>query len=247
MWQAAVLQYLYHGPKELVRLKSTDPLDFFKVLDVAEKAGSGTGSVGLRRFWVLIRGETDGWEDNHIVEFKQESDSVLERYSGVTVTSRMEGYRAAQGEQLAYPYANLFYGWAVVGGKSFLVRERSPIKDDVDIAELPLTATGFGAYGHACGRALALFHLHAFCPDYKCAPLSAPVTLDKDIAKELRSFVAAHGRKTLESQIISFARAEVMRTEEAHALLRTEVETEAKLGRGPVNVLSHGPPSYCAE
>lgn len=76
LWQAAVDRYIYHGPKELVRTGSTDPRNYFKVLDVAKKKGSGTGSVGLSRFWVLIEGESKDPLDDRVLEFKQATDSV---------------------------------------------------------------------------------------------------------------------------------------------------------------------------
>ena len=59
--------------------------------------------------------------------------------------------------------------------KSFVVRERSRYKGDVDIAGLAMDAKGFGVYAEACGQALALYHLRAFCADETCAPKDAKV------------------------------------------------------------------------
>jgi len=110
IWQAAVDQYVFHGPKQLARTGNTDPRNYFKVLDVARKKGSGTGSVGLERYWILVQGNTKNDPlDDRIIEFKQETDSVLERYMGIQVSNQLEGQRVAEGEQLAYPYSNLFY------------------------------------------------------------------------------------------------------------------------------------------
>ena len=242
LWQAAVDQYVYHGPKELARTGNTDPRNYFKVLDVARKKGSGTGSVGLERYWILVQGQTsDNPLDDRIIEFKQETDSVLERYSGLQVSNQLEGQRVAEGEQLAYPYSNLFYSWANAMHKSFVVRGRSMYKTDVDISTLSLTSRSFGAYARAAGRALALYHMRVSCPTPDCSPLTSRVDLDHDVADKIRNYLQ-HVGGVLEftSDVIQFALEEAVRTVRGHAMLLSEVDYARQHKVGICNVtLSH--------
>ena len=52
-FQKVVDKYLFSGVSFLATI--TDPEKFFKVLSVAQKLGSGTGSIGLNRYWVLLQ------------------------------------------------------------------------------------------------------------------------------------------------------------------------------------------------
>eukprot|EP00939_MAST-03C_sp_MAST-3C-sp1_P000488 g488.t1 len=221
-WQVVVDQYLYNGPKILAKIGKTDPRSYFKVLSVAEKLGSGTGSVGLARFWVLVAGhDREDPLDNRVIEFKQETESVLERYSGLRLSNQLNGYRAAQGEQLAYPFANMFYSWADAMHKSFVVRERNLYKDDVAIESLTLDRNSFGAYARASGEALALYHLRASCADPSCrASDSKPVTIDRDVASHLRSYMKRVGKDHLENTFAQFSVEEAQRTARGHWYLK---------------------------
>ena len=86
---------------------------------------------------------------------------MLERYSGLQVSNQLEGQRVAEGEQLAYPYSNLFYSWANAMHKSFVVRGRSMYKTDVDISG-HMTSPSFGAYARAAGEPLRC--IACLCP-----------------------------------------------------------------------------------
>ena len=238
LWQAAVDQYVFHGPKELARTGNTDPRNYFKVLDVARKKGSGTGSVGLQRYWILVQGHTSQDPlDDRVIEFKQETDSVLERYMGLKVSTQLEGQRVAEGEQLAYPYTNLFYSWANAMHKSFVVRGRSFYKTDVDLSTLSLTSQSFGMYARACGRALALYHMRVSCPTPECSPLSLHVDLDHDVAKNIQNYLKhVGGIREFSSNVIQFALEEAVRTVRGHSMLLSEVDYARQHKVGICNV-----------
>src|SRR5690606_30040917 len=53
--------------------------DFYKVLDVAVKLGSGTGSVGLNRYYILIKGRREEY-GNIILEMKEQTRSILQSF-----------------------------------------------------------------------------------------------------------------------------------------------------------------------
>ena len=55
------------------------------------------------------------------------------------------------------PGANPFYGYTKIGGVSYLVRERSPYKESIELEELKKYGD-FRKYVRACGQALAFCH-----------------------------------------------------------------------------------------
>lgn len=133
------------------------PKDFFRVLDVGRKIGSGTASQGLDRFWMLLQGWSDAPEDCVVLEMKQARRSAL--YGLVPA----HGYEAkTSAERIIHAHSvflvggDPLYGAAEIDGTSFLARERSPLKKAVEVAELD--GDGLIEYADVCGRALAQPH-----------------------------------------------------------------------------------------
>ncbi len=137
------------------------PDDFFTVLDVARKKGSGTGSMGLDRYWLLLQGWGEGVELCVVLELKQARRSAL---YGLVPRSAIadEDADGAQGARIAHAQhvhlvnGDPLYGAAEVDGTSFLVRERSPFKHEVSTADLDRDA--LLTYAGICGQALAQPH-----------------------------------------------------------------------------------------
>lgn len=130
--------------------------DFFKVIDVAIKKDSGTASLGLDRYFVMINGPSEETNDNIILEMKQARRSVL---AGLVPDDNGEAGKAedvvtAQNIHLAG--GDPYYGRVDIDDRSFLVRERSPYKDDIDVDDLDKGE--LKEYAHICGRALAQTH-----------------------------------------------------------------------------------------
>lgn len=129
----------------------------FRVKDVALKKGSGTASLGLDRYFILAEGSTDDVADDVILEAKQARRSAL---AGLVPNdapdSGGEAARVVDAHRVHVSGGDPYYGTAVWEGKSFLVRERSPLKAAVDLAELD--ADGWAEYADVCGRVLALAH-----------------------------------------------------------------------------------------
>jgi len=137
------------------------PDDFFQVLDVARKKKSGTGSMGLDRFWVLVRGWGREPEHSVVLELKQARRSAL--YGLVprselaeTGGSEAEGRRIVTAQQVHLVNGDPLYGFVEMDGTSFLVRERSPYKYEVHTADLGLDE--LEEYAGICGQALAQPH-----------------------------------------------------------------------------------------
>ena len=133
------------------------PKNFFKVKDGAIKKGSGTASLGLDRYFVLVEGWSEAVDDCVILEMKQTRRSAL---YGLVPENDFEDEEKAQqivtAQQVHLVGGDPFYGRAVINEESFLVRERSPYKDDIDIDDLDKKEMRI--YAEICGRALAQSH-----------------------------------------------------------------------------------------
>lgn len=167
---AALDDYIRSIPKD-----ERKPRDFYEILDVARKNDSGTGSLGLERFWVLIRGASDDPKDARVLEWKEGRGDARDVVAA---------YRALQQDP------ERFLGDATVAGRSFLVREHSPHKVGVDPAKLD--AEDLEKYSVDVARTLA--HAHAFSGGEKNAVAKATAIRD-----------AAGGKDNFTSKVVAFA------------------------------------------
>lgn len=155
-FQAAIDRYISENDISV----PTDNKDFFRVRDVAVKKGSGTASLGLERFWILIEGESDKPEDGVILEMKQARRSALTGLVPHSDRNEKDAERIAeqivQAHDIHLVGADAFYGYVQHDGKSYLIRERSPFKNDIDLDEL--SSKTFRKYARVCGKALAQTH-----------------------------------------------------------------------------------------
>lgn len=131
--------------------------DFFQVKDVAIKKGSGTASLGLDRYFVLLQGWGERVQDDVVLEMKQARRSAL---YGLVPPNDFENEEKAEQVVTAHRVhlvgGDPFYGRAIIDKESFLVRERSPFKDDIDVGDL--SKGELKTYADICGRALAQTH-----------------------------------------------------------------------------------------
>jgi uncharacterized protein (DUF2252 family) len=133
------------------------PKNFFQVKDVAIKKGSGTASLGLDRYFVLVEGWSEAISDRVVLEMKQARRSAL--YGLVPANTFEEAEHAEQivmAHQVHLVGGDPFYGQALIDDESFLVRERSPFKDDIDVEDL--SQGDLMTYAAICGRTLAQPH-----------------------------------------------------------------------------------------
>jgi len=132
----------------------------FRVKDVALKKGSGTASLGLDRWFILIDGGTQDHHDDIVLEAKQARRSAL--YGLVPETGDLSGGEAARivdAHGVHLVAGDPYYGHTQIDGHSFLVRERSPFKDDIDVDSLD--SSEMKTYAKICGRKLAQPHARA--------------------------------------------------------------------------------------
>jgi uncharacterized protein (DUF2252 family) len=154
-----------------------NPEGFFRVRDVALKKDSGTASLGLERYLVLIEGPSADPGDSIILEFKQARRSALfglvppfealgKNKKKSTDTQKAADEEAQEEERVAAEVVRAhnihlvggdpFYGRAALGGRGFIVRERSPYKDKIDVDDLD--AADMKRYARLCGQVLAQTH-----------------------------------------------------------------------------------------
>lgn len=129
----------------------------FLVKDVAEKKGSGTTSLGLPRYYVLIEGLNADGTDDYILEMKQARRSAL---AGLAPPSQYqedgEADRVVNAQAVHLVGGDPFYGKVEINGQSFLVRKRSPYKHEIDLSNL--SKDEWYQYALTCGRSLAQAH-----------------------------------------------------------------------------------------
>ncbi|MDQ2851636.1 MAG: DUF2252 domain-containing protein [Actinomycetota bacterium] len=138
-----------------------------RVKDVAERKGQGTASLGLTRYYVLIAGPGDDGSDDVLLEIKRARRSALTGLvpasdfnstdaDPATDVTHHHGARVADAHRVSMVNPGVFYGSLTHEGNSFLVRERSWYRDDVDLADL--SSADWHQYARVSGRVLARAH-----------------------------------------------------------------------------------------
>ncbi|QMV42422.1 DUF2252 domain-containing protein [Cohnella cholangitidis] len=119
-------------------LKSLDappdqPASYYRIKDIAVKHGSGTASIGLDRFYVLIEGDSGQQAlDDIIIEIKEVRAPVPAYFmpynEAFWETFSHQGKRVITTQQAMHHEADPFLGYLTLGGRQFYARERSPYK-----------------------------------------------------------------------------------------------------------------------
>jgi uncharacterized protein (DUF2252 family) len=128
-----------------------------RLKDVCERRGQGTASLGLARYYLLVEGPRGDATDDLVLEMKQARRSALAGLvppSEVAVDGRAD--RVAHAQEVQLVRGDVFYGSIDFDELSFLLRERAPYRDSVDLDDLSKSA--WTSYARICGRALAQAH-----------------------------------------------------------------------------------------
>ncbi|MBM6404425.1 DUF2252 domain-containing protein [Phycicoccus sp. CSK15P-2] len=133
-----------------------------KVKDVAARVAQGTASLGLTRYYVMLEGPTGDGSDDVILELKQARRSALAGLApptefGVDGT----GERITEAARVQLVNGDCFFGHVEFEDLSFMTRERSPYKNEIDLDEL--SKKEWADYARLCGQTLA--HAHALSDD----------------------------------------------------------------------------------
>ena len=128
-----------------------------RVKDVCQRLGQGTASLGLPRYYLMVEGPNADGTDDLLLELKQARRSALAGLvppSEYVVDGNADRISHAQGVHLVR--GDRFYGAVEMDGLSFMVRERSPYRDDIDLDEL--SDKQWRKYAAICGASLAQSH-----------------------------------------------------------------------------------------
>ena len=111
-----------------------------QVLDVARRTQAGTGSLGNRRYYVLMEGRSP--DENVILDIKQQREPASvavmpkqERY-WYRETFTHEGRRHANAYRAIAEHPDSWLGWLSIHDQLYSVRERSPFKKDYPAQKL---------------------------------------------------------------------------------------------------------------
>lgn len=123
----------------------------YTVCDVAFRV-VGTGSVGLRNYLVLMRGNGD---EPLILQVKQAIGSALEPYLKLPPSAH-NGERVVRGSRLVQADTDMLLGWTTVAGRDYIVRQFRNRKGKIDPETL--SHHDLDDYGRLAGALLARAH-----------------------------------------------------------------------------------------
>lgn len=140
-------------------------ISYYTIKDIAIKHGTGTASIGLDRYYILIEGEKElNGEDDLVLEVKEVRtpipayflpyrDKFWEKYEH-------QGKRVVATQKAMHHLEDPFLGYLTMDGREFYVRERSPYKKKVKASQLD-TVEDFDAVLEIMGRVTAKIHSRA--------------------------------------------------------------------------------------
>ncbi|MGP4067899.1 DUF2252 domain-containing protein [Halobacillus sp. B29] len=109
---------------------------FYNIKDVVKKNGSGIGSTGLKRYYILIEGQEDEVHHDDIILEAKEARSPIPAYffpydEQFWEDNKHQGRRVAHTQHAMHHQADPYLGYFRMDGHDFYVRERSPFSKDL--------------------------------------------------------------------------------------------------------------------
>lgn len=137
----------------------------YQVKDVARKYGTGTASIGLSRYYILIEGGQEaGGTDDLVLEMKEVRTSIpayFLPYSSVFWEKHAhQGERVVATQKAMHHLEDPYLGYVTMDDKHFYIRERSPYKKKVK-AENFTTLKDYDQTLNIMGRVTAKIHARA--------------------------------------------------------------------------------------
>jgi uncharacterized protein (DUF2252 family) len=172
---------------------------YYQVKDIRQKLGSGVGSLGKLRYYILIEGPSTSTSDDVILEIKQETTSaVAEANNGQLPAvdyNNNEANRVAMTAKAQTLNADVLIGYATINGLTYFFHEKSPYEEDFDTTQLT-SAGKLNTAATYLGQALASAHAVSD-QDYNSAIV--PYSIDKQVSNAVSS------TSGLESEISTLA------------------------------------------
>ena len=105
---------------------------FFEVLDVADRI-AGTGSLGMERYVILVRGEASP-DGNYLLDLKRTGPSALVPHLSIAQPAwTSEAVRVATLQQRMQAIPMAFLHAVAIGGADYVLRELQPGEDRVEL------------------------------------------------------------------------------------------------------------------
>jgi uncharacterized protein (DUF2252 family) len=109
---------------------------YFEVKDVALRLHAGVASLGVPRFYLLVEGPTTSLDDDVLLDVKYAAAPTGLEYVDEEHGFSAEAERIVAGQKAQLINTDNHLGWLALDGDSYVVRERSPYKDDLDLEEV---------------------------------------------------------------------------------------------------------------
>ncbi|MDD2998265.1 MAG: DUF2252 family protein [Candidatus Riflebacteria bacterium] len=101
--------------------------DQAKILDISQRFDKGLSSIGLKRYFVLLQGESKEWQDDCIVEVKQMRSSSIG-----SPTIILQQQATIEAMKRAHQGLDPFLGALVIGNDMFLARQNFPWSETIE-------------------------------------------------------------------------------------------------------------------
>lgn len=160
---------------------------YYTVKDAVQKLGSGVGSLGRARYWILIEGPSSAASDDVVLEMKEVGSSAVALANPGGMASSLygghEGTRVALSMKAGLSNADVLVGATTVLGKPVYLKEKSPFQEDFDYTKIGKLGD-FKDTVRAMGKLLAKTHAIAD-QDYDAAFIS--YSQDKQVSEAVTS------------------------------------------------------------
>jgi len=167
---------------------------YYLLKDAAIRLGSGTGSLGRYRYYLLIDGPSTATSDDVILEMKQQADSPVSIAAAGNMPAWVyeyhNGERTIKSMKASLSNTDVLAGYTTMNSLAFTILERSPYQEDFDY----LLLTSYSKFNDAVkymGAIVAKNHASAD-KDYNASLIL--YSMDKEINDVINS--DASGLKT---------------------------------------------------
>ncbi|MEH1838959.1 MAG: DUF2252 family protein [Nostoc sp.] len=173
---------------------------YYTLKDIRLKLGSGTGSLGKYRYYLLIEGPTSATDDDRILEIKQEASSAVAiAVPGLlpsSVYGNHQGARVTIATKAMLSNTDPLVGYTTVSGIPFMLHEKSPYQMDFDYTLLTTKSKFMDAMGYA-GKVVAKNHAISD-QDYDASIV--PESVDKQVTD-----ITSGNKAVFFDEIVNFA------------------------------------------
>ena len=196
---------------------------YYTIKDIHQKLGSGTGSLGKMRYYVLVEGPSSSTSDDVILEMKQQTASAVSLAApGRMPTSAYNnnnGYRMVRTAKAMMSDTDRLYGYTTLSGQDYSLREKSPFQEDFDYTKL----TSYSSFKTAVQYAAqVLAKAHASSDQDYDATLNS-YSEDKQITDVVTS------RSSFGNELATFATDYAVQVQDDWASLSTALQNGATL------------------